>query len=70
MSYRKQIEKADSGRFSKLEHKNSGQEKSWSMSDQTFQADFHEFLFILLVLKQIEIRGNSHPHHTAPKTQI
>jgi hypothetical protein len=53
------------GRFSKLEHKNSGQEKSWSTSDQTFQADFNEFLFILVALKQIEILGNSHPHHMA-----
>src|SRR5579859_3965525 len=41
--------------------KNSGQRKGCPNPDQTFQADFNELPFILIVLKLIEILGNSRP---------
>jgi len=44
--------------------KNSGQGKGYPNSDQTFQADFNELLFILISLKLIEIPGNSHSDHS------
>jgi hypothetical protein len=42
-------------------NKNSGQGKGYPNSDETFQDDFNELLFILIVLKLIEILGNSCP---------
>jgi hypothetical protein len=45
------------------EDKNSGKGKVWRKSDQTFQADFNELLFILLALKLIEIMSGSQPDH-------
>jgi hypothetical protein len=37
--------------------KNGGQGKGYPKSDQTFQADFNELLFILIALNLIEILG-------------
>jgi len=41
--------------------KNSESETGLPNLDQTFQAAFNELRFILIVLKLIEILGNSHP---------
>jgi hypothetical protein len=37
--------------------KNSGQGKGWPKSDQNFQADFTEFLNVLIALKLSEMAG-------------
>ena len=40
--------------------KNSGEEKSYPKSDQTFQADFNKLLFILIAWKLIQFLMDFH----------
>jgi hypothetical protein len=52
------------------EDNNGGQGKGYPKSDQTFQADFNELLFVLIALKLIEILSNSHSDQIIYNSEI